>query len=57
MEEWDALTLYLDQWLERRPHPFDPIWQSGDEDYGFPEMWYANDCHGRSIEVKGKNLG
>ncbi|KAH8174953.1 fungal specific transcription factor domain-containing protein [Sarocladium implicatum] len=44
-EAWDTLKGYLDDWRQKRPQAFDPVWHSGDESVEFPEMWFANDCH------------
>ena len=48
---WDALKGYLDAWRQERPQAFDPIWYSGDETVEFPEMWFANDCHGTLMSI------
>ncbi|CAH0058641.1 unnamed protein product [Clonostachys solani] len=44
-ERWAELKAYLDSWDQHRPSSFDAIWSSGDGEGGFPEMWFANDCH------------
>jgi hypothetical protein len=51
IDRWDELSSYLDAWQSHRPTNFDPIWKSTDSMDEFPEMWFANDCHGRSHRV------
>jgi hypothetical protein len=48
---WDSLHEYLQGWRKRRPTSFDPIWKAGDEAVEFPEMWFANDYHGRCSRI------
>ncbi|KAM5341224.1 hypothetical protein ACJ41O_015333 [Fusarium nematophilum] len=40
--DWQELSVYLEEWTEKRPPSFNPIWRS---EHNFPEVWFANDYH------------
>ncbi|KZL76834.1 ArcA-like protein [Colletotrichum tofieldiae] len=42
---WDGLRTYLNRWMDKRPASFNPIWNSGSDHEGFPEIMFANDFH------------
>jgi len=49
--QWKRLSEYCDQWMERKPKSFNPIFTRparAEYDEYFASIWYLGPCHGKS---------
>jgi hypothetical protein len=53
---WQELWDQVEQWSEKRPGGFDPIWQGEAGENGpFPEVWFTSDWHGKHLNNKHRS--
>jgi hypothetical protein len=51
LEQWTQLWEFLERWEKALPPSFRPMFEESESPENgklFPEMWFANDCHGKS---------
>jgi hypothetical protein len=51
--QWRKLWEYLETWEKATPPSFRPVFEeASDPENGkiFPDIWFANDCHGESLD-------